>query len=331
MKAMVINRFGGPEEFVPVEQALPELSPGHVLIRVSGSSVNPVDWKLRSGLIPALAPEMPAVLHGDVAGRIEAVGKGVDTLQPGDEVYACAGGFKGLGGALAEYMLADADLVSPKPATLSLNDAAVLPLVGITAWESLIDRTRVEAGQRVLVHAGTGGVGHIGLQLAKCAGAIVYVTVSDERKAEQARSLGADEVINYREQAVTEYVQQHTRGAGFDVVFDTVGDDNLTRSFQAARPGGTVVTIAARSTQDLTVLHAKSVTLHCVFMGLPLISGKGRAHHGDILRRLARLVDSDRIKPLIDPEVFAFKDIGKAHQKLQDGKAMGKIALEAAF
>ena len=331
MKAMVINRFGGPEEFAPVEQAVPEVSPGHVLIRVSGSSVNPVDWKLRSGLIPALAPEMPAVLHGDVAGRIEAVGPGVDDLQPGDEVYACAGGFKGLGGALAEYMLADADLVAPKPATLSLKEAAVLPLVGITAWESLIDRARVEAGQRVLVHAGTGGVGHIGLQLAKCAGAIVYTTVSDERKAEQARSLGADEVINYREHTVAEYVQQHTRGEGFDVVFDTVGDANLTGSFQAARAGGTVVTIAARSTQDLTTLHAKSITLHCVFMGLPLITGKGRVHHGDVLLRLARLVDNGRIKPLIDPQTFAFKDVGKAHQKLQDGRAMGKIALEAAF
>ncbi|MCH7919511.1 MAG: zinc-dependent alcohol dehydrogenase family protein [Planctomycetes bacterium] len=331
MKAMVINRFGGPEEFVPMERAVPEVSPGQVLIRVSGSSVNPVDWKIRSGLIPALAPEMPAILHGDVAGWIEAVGHGVDNLQPGDEVYACAGGFKRLGGALAEYMLASADLVAPKPATLSLQEAAVLPLVSITAWESLIDRARVEAGQRVLVHAGTGGVGHIGLQLAKWAGAIVYTTVSNERKAEEARSLGADEVIDYREHTVAEYVQQHTHGEGFDVVFDTVGDDNLTGSFEAVRPGGTVVTIAARSTQDLTPLHGKSITLHCVFMGLPLITGKGRAHHGDILIRLARLIDSGRIRPLIDPKVFAFKDVGKAHQKLQDGKAMGKIALEAAF
>ena len=171
----------------------------------------------------------------------------------------------------------------------------------------------------------------MGVQLAHCAGAMVYTTVSSEHKADQARELGADVTIKYREQSVAEYVQEHTQGQGFDVVFDTVGGDCLTNSFQAVRAGGAVVTIAARSTQDLTPLHGKSVTLHCVFMGLPLVTGKGRARHGEILAQLARLVDNGRVKPLVDSEVFAFKDVGEAHRKLEAGGATGKIALRAEF
>ncbi len=172
--------------------------PGHVLIRVAATSVNPVDFKIRAGVVKDIAPDFPAVLHGDVAGVIEVVGEGVNAFKPGEEVYACAGGVKGLGGALAEFLLADATLVARKPKSLSMREAAALPLVSITAWEGLIDRAKVQAGQNVLVYGATGGVGHIAIQLASWAGAKVFATASSDEKMASARELGADVVINYR-------------------------------------------------------------------------------------------------------------------------------------
>ena len=192
-----------------------------------------------------------------MAGVVEEIGTGVTSLKPGDEVYACAGGIKGLGGALAEYMVADAELVAPKPKNLSMTEAGALPLVTITAWNAIVDRAKVRPGQKVLVHGGTGGVGHIGVQLAKQAGAEVYATVSTDRKAAVAKELGADHVILYRDASVSDYVEEHTGGKGFDVVFDTVGGDTMDRSFEAAAANGVVLTIAARSTHDLSLLHGK--------------------------------------------------------------------------
>jgi NADPH2:quinone reductase len=266
-------------------------------------------------------------LHGDVAGVVEAVGEGVTAFKPGDEVYACAGGVKGLGGALAEYMLADADLVALKPASLSMAEAATLPLVSITAWLGLFDRARLKAGQKVLVHAAAGGVGHVAIQLAKWAGATVFATGSSAQKLDIGRKLGADVVINYREQAVADYVKQYTGGQGFDIVFDTVGQQNLDRSFEAAAVNGTVVAIAARSTHDLGPLHAKGLTLHVVFMLIPLLYGSGRARYGEILSEVAKLVAEGQVSPLLDKESFTFANVGQAHARLEAGQAIGKIAL----
>ncbi len=329
MKAMVINDFGGPEVFEPADLPDPAPRAGEVLIRVAGSSVNPIDWKIRSGAVKAIASPFPAVLHGDVSGTIEALGEGVTDFELGEEVYACAGGMIGLDGALAELMRADARLVARRPTSLDLAASAVVPLVGITAWEALVDRAAIEPGMRVLVHGGTGGVGHLGVQLARWRGAIVTTTVSTHDKAEIAHDLGADEFVLYPEEDVDDYVARLTDGEGFDVVFDTVGGDNIARSIQAARRGGTVVTIAARATQDLSGFHAKGATLHCVFMLLPMLTGRGRQRHGEILARLALLIDQQRIVPRVDPERFAFADVAAAHRKLEDGQAVGKVCLEA--
>ena len=152
MKALVIRQFGSPDNFHQIDLPIPEILPNTVLIRVAATSVNPVDFKIRKGAAQGIAPNFPAILHGDVAGTIEAVGEGCDRFQVGDEVYGCAGGVKNLGGALAEYMLADADLVALKPKSISMTEAAALPLVSITAWEGLIDRARVQPGQKVLVY-----------------------------------------------------------------------------------------------------------------------------------------------------------------------------------
>ena len=326
MKAIILPEHGDPELFRVEEVPKPEIKAGHVLVRVAASSVNPVDFKIRQGLIP-IGPDLPGILHGDMAGVVEDVGGGVDGFSPGDEVYGCIGGFKGLPGVLADYALADARLLAKKPSNLSMTEAAALPLVTITAWNALMDRAKVREGQKVLVHAAAGGVGHVGLQLAKAAGAEVHVTASSDEKIALGKSLGADVGINYKEHSVEEYVAEHTEGDGYDVVFDTVGTTRLDDSFQAAKIGGTVVSIAARSTHDLTNVHVRGLTLHVVFMLLPLARNVGRERHGAILKEATQLAEAGKLRPHLHTEVFPFERVGDAHALLESGGALGKIAL----
>ncbi|AST91010.1 MULTISPECIES: zinc-dependent alcohol dehydrogenase family protein [Sutcliffiella] len=327
MKALVINKFGDPSVFEITEIPKPKVVTGHVVIHVRATSVNPIDTKVRAGFVPAVAPEFPAVLHGDVAGVVAEVGEGVTEFQVGDEVYGCAGGFKGTGGALAEYMLADVNLLAHKPKNLTMAQAAALPLVTITAWESLYNRANVQKDQTVLVHGATGGVGHIGIQLAKLAGAKVFTTGSSDEKLSIGKRLGADKVINYREQSVEEYIKENTDGKGFDVVFDTVGGDNLNRSFEAAATYGTVVAIAARSTHDLSPLHAKALSLHITFMLLKVITKDQRQEYGEILKEVTKLVEAGKLVPLVDEKVFTFDQVNEAHSLLESNKAVGKVVL----
>ncbi len=330
MKAVVIEHFGEPNVFQAVNLPQPKLLPNHVLIKVVATSVNPVDIKIRQGAVVDIAPDFPAVLHGDLAGVIEAVGDGVDNFKVGDEVYGCAGGVKGTGGALAEYMLADVNLIAHKPKSLTMAQAAALPLVSITAWEGLIDRAKIQSGQKVLVYGGTGGVGHLGVQLAKWAGAQVYATVSSEAKSAIARSLGAV-TINYYDTAVEKFVAQYTDGDGFDVVFDTVGNNNLQNAFKTAKLNGTVVSTVSLSKQDLTLLHAKGLSLHLVYMLIPMLSGDNRAYHGKILAKLADLVDKGKIRPLIARQIFSFSEVAAAHAYLESGQAIGKVILNRFY
>jgi NADPH2:quinone reductase len=328
MKNQVIKQFGDESVFELLETPKPAVKPGFVLVRVMATSVNPVDLKIRSGEYAGIAPEFPAVLNSDVAGIIEEVGANVTSFKIGDEVYGCAGGLKGEAGALSEFMLVDARLLSKKPESLSMSEAAALPLVAITAWEALMEKVKLTPKQKVLIHAGAGGVGHIAIQLAKYAGAEVYATVSSPEKAAIAKSLGATDTINYREEKVEDYVKRITDGQGFDVVLDTVGGDNLTQSLLAVKLYGDVVTILASSTHDLSPLFSKSANLHVVFMLVPLLFNMQRERHGDILRQVAELVDKGKLKPLIDQHKFTFAEVGKAHALLASGKAIGKIVLQ---
>ncbi|MFS0599759.1 zinc-dependent alcohol dehydrogenase family protein [Peribacillus frigoritolerans] len=328
MKAQIIQSFGDPSVFQLEEVSKPELKPGHVLIQVKASSVNPIDTKVRAGAVPAVAPEFPAVLHGDVAGLVSAVGEGVTEFKVGDEVFGCAGGFKGTGGALAEFMLADADLLAHKPKNLTMEEAAALPLVAITAWEALFNRAHLVPGQDILIHAATGGVGHIAIQLAKWQGATVYTTASSQEKLEIGTRLGADVTINYRKESVHDYVQKHTDGKGFDVVFDTVGGENLDRSFEAAAVHGTVAAIAARSTHDLSPVHSKGLSLHVTFMLLKILNKDMHKQYGEILKKVAKVVEEGKLRPLVDPNMFTFDEVSKAHEYLESGKAIGKIVLK---
>ncbi|WJW76123.1 zinc-dependent alcohol dehydrogenase family protein [Thiohalobacter sp. IOR34] len=328
MKAYVINRFGGPEVFEAAELPRPEPGPGEVLIRVVASSVNPIDCKIRRGEVP-VGPDFPAVLHADVAGVIEALGEGVDAFRVGDEVYGCAGGMKGLPGALAEYMRADARLIAPAPRRLPLEEAAVLPLVAITAWEAVIDKLDLQAGRRLLVYGGSGGVGHIGVQLGRWRGAIVHATGSREDKRRAARELGAVETIDYRQEAVEDFVARLTGGEGYDAVFDTVGQPVLADAISAAAFWGQVVTVSGRATLDLKPAFQKSLSLHTVFMLIPMLHNRRREAHGAILRQVAALVDAGELRPLIHERRFGFSEVGAAHALLESGQALGKIALRA--
>lgn len=330
MKAMVLPQFGDPESFELRDLPDPAPGQGEVLIRVAASGVNPVDTKIRRGG-SAVAPELPAILGMDVAGTVEAVGRGVTAFRPGDAVYGCAGGLRGIPGSLAERMVADARLLAPKPEHLSFHEAAAVPLVTITAWDGLIDRVRTLAGRRVLVYGGTGGVGHMALQLAKaCAGdqTFVAVTVSSPEKAEIARSLGADEVIDYRTETTADAVQRITDGDGFDVVFDSVGGDNLDRAIEAAAVNGEVVSIVTHQAYDLGPAMGKGLSIHIVFMLLPMLLDRGRAHHGEILRRVNALIATERLRPLVDPHTFPLDQVAEAHRLLESGKAVGKIVVD---
>lgn len=329
MKAIAISHHGDCNSFMEINVPAPFARPGHVVIDVRATSLNPVDTKIRRGSEGTQGLTFPAVLHIDVAGVVSSVGDGVTRFKPGDEVYGAFGGIVGIPGALADQLEADADMLAIKPRSLSFGDAASLPLIGITAWEALIDRASIKPGDHVLVHGGTGGVGHIGIQLAKVMGAQVATTISTEAKAVIARGLGADSIIFYRNESTQDYVQRITQGDGFDTVFDTLGGDVLQHSFIAAKRKGHVVSLIGYDTYDLSEMHFKALRLDFVFMAISIIHNEGRKHHGNILERLAILVDRGLVKTLIDERhEFSVAGASAAHARLESGEAIGKVIIE---
>lgn len=327
MKAMVLKQFGNSDNFEIAEIPKPEIKAGHILVKVAASSVNTVDTMIRSmgeGLAP-LSPELPAVLGMDFTGTVEALGEGVSAFSIGDEVYGCAGGLADLQGTLAEYMVADAKLVAHKPKTISMKEAAALPLVGITAYEGLV-RAGTSKGQKVLVHGGSGGVGHIALQLANYFGTDVYSTGGGDQQLALIEKLGATP-INYKSENVSDYVAKHTDSAGFDVVYDSVGGKNLANSFEAAKLNGQVATTVSMVEIDLSPAHFKGLSLHVVFMLIPMLHDYQREKQGKILTKLAEIVDAGALKPVLDQQEFRLEDAGKAHDRLTSGQAMGKIVI----
>lgn len=331
MKAYRVNEYGKAAKFIEEEVGNPEIKTGHVVIDVKATSLNPVDHKLLNADL-GINPSLPATLHMDVAGIVREVGKGMTGFKVGDEVYGCAGGLKGeagnIEGALADFMLADSDLIALKPESLDFPEAAALPLVSITAWEGLFDRAHISEEDHVLIHAGTGGVGHIGIQLARQRGARIATTVSSEDKAEIAKVLGADDIIFYRDEPVEDYTRRLTYGKGFDIVFDTIGGDNLDKSMEAAKVSGQVIGIVGQNQHNLTPMHRKGLSLHLVFMLLPMLTAIGRPHHSFILKKVAEWVDQGSIKPLVHQERFHFSQANEAHALFKENKHIGKIVLE---
>jgi NADPH2:quinone reductase len=325
MRALILERPG--DSFKLTEVPLPTAAPGQVLVRIKASGVNPLDTKIRAGNAAHARVELPAILGMDMAGVVEAVGPEVTSFHPGEEVYGMVGGIGGLQGTLAEFVAVDADLLAIKPANLSMREAAALPLIFITAWEGLVDRAQVRAAQTVLIHAGAGGVGHVAVQLAQALGAQVFTTVSaDTQKI--AESYGAT-AIDYRAMTVEAYVARHTGGEGFDAVYDTVGGATLDDSFLAVKTyTGHVVSCLGWGAHKLAPLSFRGATYSGVFTLLPLLTGKGRAHHGDILRAATQLAEAGKLTPLLSSERFTFETALQAHIAVESGKTVGKVVVE---
>lgn len=327
MRALVMDSAGSP--FKLTEIARPTPGKGEVLVRIEVSGVNPLDTKIRTGNAAHAKQPLPAVLGMDLAGVVESVGPDVANFKPGDEVYGMTGGVGGLQGSLAEFAAVDTDLLAKKPANFTMREAAALPLVFITAWEGLVDRANVHAGQKVLIHGGAGGVGHVAVQLARARGADVFATVSAKQK-ELAERFGAT-AIDYRATSVEEYVAAHTDAQGFDVVYDTVGGATLDASFNAVRHYlGHVVSCLGWGTHELAPLSFRAATYSGVFTLLPLLTGKGRAHHGDILREATKLAEAGQLTPILDPRHFTLETAHDAHDAIEAGTAAGKIVIDIA-
>jgi NADPH2:quinone reductase len=324
MQAAVLDSHGAPFRIVPV--AGPEPGPGEVLVRIRSSAVNPLDLKIRAGEAAHARQPLPAILGIDLAGVVEAVGSAVTAFRSGDEVYGMTGGVGGLQGSLAEYAAVDADLLAPKPTNLTMREAAALPLIFITAWEGLVDRAAVRAGQKVLVQGGAGGVGHVAIQIARARGAEVFATGSAASQAFIER-LGAT-AIDYRAMSVEDYVAQYTDGRGFDVIFDSVGGATLDASFNAVSRFGHVVSALGWGTHALAPLSFRAATYSGVFTLLPMLTGVGRAHHGEILREATRLTEAGKIAPHVDPRHFGLVSVDAAYRAIESRGAAGKIVID---
>jgi NADPH2:quinone reductase len=324
MKAYVVEHVQGG--FREVDVPCPVPGPGQVLVRVHASGVNPLDTKIRAGKAAHAKQPLPAVLGLDMAGEVVDVGPGVSAFRSGEAVYGMVGGVSGLQGTLAEYVAANAVLLATKPKSLSMREAAALPLVTITAWEGIIDRAKVSSGQKVLVHAGAGGVGNVALQLAKSRGADVFATVSPDKRA-IAENFGAT-TIDYTALTSEEYVDVYTGGEGFDVVYDTVGGATIDASFAAVRRyTGHVVSCLGWSMHSLAPLSFRGASYSGVFSLLPLLTGLDQAHHGHILRDAAALVDAGKLRPLVNDRRFPTAEIASAHALVESG-TIGKVVVE---
>ena len=324
MRAYVVERVQGA--FREVDLPCPVPGPGQVLVRVHASGVNPLDTKIRAGKAAHARQPLPAVLGLDVAGEVADVGPGVSAFRRGEAVYGMVGGVGGVQGTLAEYVAVNAALLAAKPKSLSMRQAAALPLVTITAWEGIVDRAKVHSGQKVLVHAGAGGVGHVAVQLAKSMGADVFTTVSQDRRT-IAESFGAT-AIDYRSVTPEQYVDLHTGGEGFDVVYDTVGGVTIDASFAVVkRYTGHVVSCLGWTTHSLAPLSFRGATYSGVFSLLPLLTGLDQSHHGHILRNAAALVDAGTLRPLVNDRRFPAAEIASAHALVESG-TIGKVVVE---
>lgn len=325
-KAWIVETAGGDFRQIDLSQAT--LGANQVLVRIAASGVNPLDTKIRAGKAEHAKQPLPAILGVDLAGTVDEVSSDVTAFRPGDEVYGMVGGVGGHPGTLAELIAVDADLLAHKPKNLSMRQSAALPLSVITAWEGLVDRARVHEGQGVLIHAGAGGVGHIAVQIARAFGAKVYATVSKE-KEKIVEGFGAIP-IHYRSLSVEEYVAKFTGGAGFDIVYDTVGGATIDASFKGVKHyTGHVLSCLGWSSHSLAPLSFRGATYSGVFTLYPLLAGEGRAHHGEILAQATELAETGKLTPFLNEQRFSTAEIAAAHSLVESG-ATGKVVVEIA-
>ncbi|HLG81886.1 MAG TPA: zinc-dependent alcohol dehydrogenase family protein [Bradyrhizobium sp.] len=324
MRAAILDGAKQPFRLASIPRPIP--ARGEVLVRVAASGVNPLDTKIRAGVAAHARHPFPAILGIDLAGTVTAVGAEVTAFREGDEVFGMTGGVAGVQGSLAEYAAVDAALLARKPKNVGMREAAALPLIFITAWEGLVDRAGIRSGQNVLIHGGAGGVGHVAVQLALSVGARVFATGSADSLS-FIRELGASP-IDYGATTVEQYVTEHTGGRGFDLVYDNVGGATLDASFIAITRFGHVVSALGWGTHALAPLSFRGGTYSGVFTLLPLLTGEGRAHHGEILREATKLVEGGKLRPRLDPRRFNLSNVDAAHAAIEDRSAKGKIVVD---
>ncbi|MFI6953151.1 NADP-dependent oxidoreductase [Nocardia sp. NPDC050408] len=310
MWAISQDVIGGPEVLTEVELPIPTPGPGEILVRVRAAGLNPTDWRHR-GVSGLFLGEPPFVLGWDVSGEVAATGIGVTLFEPGNEVFGMLPYPYGHG-AFAEYVVGPARAFAPKPVNLDHIQAAAIPLAALTAWQAIVDTANLQAGQRILIHAAAGGVGHFAVQIAKARGAHVIGTASAANH-EFLREIGADETIDYRTTDFTETVH------GVDVVLDSIDDQNSLRSLHTLRPGGLLVSLRAFGAIELAT-EAKQLGVRAVRM---LVQDD---HAGMIA--LAKLAESGALRPAV-AGVYPFEEVAKAHALGETSRTVGKLVLTA--
>lgn len=329
MKAMLMTAPGAPDVLKMAELPKPALDdPRAMLVRVHAAGVNPLDTKIRK--LHFMYPgHLPAVLGCDGAGVVENAGPGVDRFKSGDEVYFFNGGLGREPGTYAQYTVVDQAYAARKPTRLSMIEAAAIPLVLITAWEAL-DRVALASGETLLVHGGAGGVGHIGIQLARLRGARIAATVGDPRKADIVRSLGAELAIDHRTEDFADAALRWTGGRGVDAVLDTVGGAVFLRSFAAARLYGRIATLLSTPCElaDINKARMRNLTIALVQMTGPSYLGNDEARRAQtrILDEGAALFDRGDLKILVS-DVLPLDEAATAHRRIEEGHTSGKVVL----
>jgi NADPH:quinone reductase-like Zn-dependent oxidoreductase len=306
MKAIVINAYGNEDVVNYVEVDRPEPKADEVLLKVHAAAVNPADWKIRDGMGERFGFKLPLILGGDIAGTVAAVGDGVENFQQGDAVYGMT--LSTLSGGYAEYAVAKADAIAPKPESLNFEEAAAIPIGALTAWQAMFDVANLSSGQKILITGASGGVGSMAVQLAKAKGAFVIGTASGKNE-QFVRDLGADEFVDYTKQNFEEVVTD------VDVVFDTVGNDTQERAFQTLKQGGFLVSSAG--TPSAEKAQELGVTAAFVFC-------KSNAQQ---LAQINSLIAEGKLKIHIQT-LLPLAEAKKAHQLSQSGRTRGKIVLQ---
>ncbi|SDV48319.1 NADP-dependent oxidoreductase [Chitinasiproducens palmae] len=305
MTAYRVTRFGGPDNLHPDDIEIPSPGPGEFLIRTRGASVNPVDFKIREGKYPPIgADRLPFTLGRDLAGEIVSAGDGATGFVPGDAVFGFVGHAQG---TFADYVTLAAEALAPRPALLDFTQAGAVPLAALTAWQGLFEYGGLLAGQRVLIHAGAGGVGHFAVQFAKARGAEVFATGSGDGLA-LIDSLGADHVIDYRRQRFEEVARD------IDVVFDLLAGETQARSWQVLREGGALISTLQAPSPEVAQAHRARAAR---FTARP---------DGAQLREIASLIDAQRVRVYLD-ETFGKSGVKAALARVEDGHVHGKVAV----
>jgi alcohol dehydrogenase len=315
MKSARIKGYGSTSDVIEIDQnaSVPnDPSEGKVLVKVKAAGVNPIDWKISEGYMQQIMPiEFPATLGGDFSGIVEKAGAGISDIKQGDEVYGQSSVVMGGSGTFAEMALANADNFARKPITLSHEEAAGLPTVGVSAWQALVDIIGLSKGKKILIHGGAGGVGSIAIPLAKYIGAYVATTVSEKDKQFAKEEIGADEIIDYKTQTFEDVLSSHD----YDAVLDTVGGETYSRSFKILKRGsGIIVSTLEQPNQEL--MEKFGVKAIFVFSQV----------NRERLTKLAQWVDQNNVRVNVD-KMFPLDDAAKALEYQKDGHPRGKVVL----